>query len=199
MIIFHFLCFYMERLLHHVQRYVDLNNEEQELLLSCVRYEEVPKKATLLKQGKICTAKYFVLKGCLRQFIVGEDGTEQITHFAIENWWITDYDSLDRQAPSQFSIQAVEASELIVLEKDMEDILFRRVPKRERYFRLVLQKAYAASMMRIKYIFTTNGEERYLHFSQSFPGFIQRVPQYMLASYLGFSPEFLSKIRAKKL
>jgi CRP-like cAMP-binding protein len=188
----------MERLLQHVQRYVELDSEEQELLLSCMRYEEVSKKAHLLKQGKICTGRYFVLKGLLRQYIIGENGGEQITHFALENWWMADYDSLDRQQPSEFFIQAVEPSELLVLDKEMEAELFQKVPKMERYFRLLLQRSYAASMMRIKYIFTTSGEERYNHFNSLFPEFIQRIPQYMLASYLGFSAEFLSKIRAKK-
>ncbi|OMP80845.1 Crp/Fnr family transcriptional regulator [[Flexibacter] sp. ATCC 35208] len=188
----------MERLLQHVQRFVELNSEEQELLLSCMRYEEVSKKTYLLKQGKICTGRYFVIKGLLRQYIVGENDAEQITHFALENWWIADYDSLERRQPSEFCIQAVELTELLVLDKEKEDELFRQVPKMERYFRLVLQRSYAASMMRIKYIFTTSGEERYNHFNSLFPEFIQRIPQYMLASYLGFSAEFLSKIRAKR-
>jgi CRP/FNR family transcriptional regulator, anaerobic regulatory protein len=76
--------------------------------------------------------------------------------------------------------------------------LFEKLPKMERYFRIVVQKAYAASVMRLRYIFTQSGEERFRHFNESFPEFVQRVPQYMLASYLGFSAEFLSKIRAKK-
>jgi CRP-like cAMP-binding protein len=189
----------MEALLQHVQRFVDLNNEEQEAIASCFRYVEVPKKGYLLKQGKICTGRYFVMKGLLRQYTLGENEAEQITAFALENWWMVDYDSMDRRQPSQFFIQAVEPTEVLVLDKEMEEELFTRVPKMERYFRLILQRSHAASMMRIKYIFTTSGEERYLHFSGLFPGFIQRIPQYMLANYLGFSAEFLSKIRAKKL
>jgi CRP-like cAMP-binding protein len=106
--------------------------------------------------------------------------------------------SLDRQKPSEFSIQAVEPSAIAVLDKSVQDELFARLPQLERYFRLVLQRAYAAAIMRVKYIFTESGEERFRNFNNSFPEFIQRIPQYMLASYLGFTPEFLSKIRAKK-
>lgn len=189
----------MESLLQHIQRFVELNNEEQEAIASCFRYEEVPKKGYLLKQGKICVGRYFVIRGLLRQYIYGENEVEQITAFALEHWWMADYDSLERQQVSKFFIQAVEPTTVLVLDKEMEEELFSRVPKMERYFRLILQRSHSAAMMRIKYIFTTSGEERYLHFSGLFPEFIQRIPQYMLANYLGFSAEFLSKIRAKKL
>lgn len=189
----------MEHLLQHIQRFVELNNEEQEAIASCFRYEEVPKKGYLLKMGKISVGRYFVQKGLLRQCILGEHEEEQITAFALEGWWMADYDSLDRQQPSKYFIQAVEPTEVWVLDRDMEEELFTRVPKMERYFRLVLQRSHSAANMRIKYIFTTSGEERYLFFARMFPEFIQRIPQYMLANYLGFSAEFLSKIRAKKL
>jgi CRP-like cAMP-binding protein len=131
-------------------------------------------------------------------FYITDEGTEQMIQFGIDNWWLTDYMSLDNQRPSQFNIQAVENSEVILLERKVQDELFEKLPKMERYFRIVVQKAYAASVMRLRYIFTQSGEERFRHFNESFPEFVQRVPQYMLASYLGFSAEFLSKIRAKK-
>jgi CRP/FNR family transcriptional regulator len=187
-----------ENLLDHIRRYVSLDDGEAESLLSHIRYKQVKKKEIILKEGQICTANYFVLKGCLRLYVVNDKGVEQIIQFGIDNWWISDYISFDRQTPSGFYIQAVENSEVILLERSAQDVLFKKIPQLESYFRIVYQKAYAASLMRIQYIFCKTKEERYHHFNNLFPEFVQRVPQYMLASFLGFTPEFLSKTRAKK-
>jgi CRP-like cAMP-binding protein len=187
-----------ETLLTHIKRFVLLSEEDEKTILSSFKYQEVKKKEFIFKEGQVCSSNHFILKGCFRMYSITETGIEQIVQFGIENWWITDYMSLDRQIPSQFSIQAVEPSAIAVLDKNIQEELFNKVPKLERYFRLVLQRAYAASVMRVKFIFTESGEERFNNFNTAFPEFIQRIPQYMLASYLGFTPEFLSKIRAKK-
>ncbi len=189
----------MQRLIAHISKFIELTEEDRETILSCIQYQEVKKKDYLLRQDAICNANYFILKGCFRQYYINEKGLEQIIHFGIDNWWITDYDSLERRTPSEYYIQAVENSEIAVLDKRVKEELFSKIPGLERYFRLILQRAYAASMQRIKYIYEFTGEERYYHFSNLFPEFIQRIPQYMLASYLGFTPEFLSKIRSKKI
>jgi CRP-like cAMP-binding protein len=188
----------IENLAAHIRRFVTLTSEEEKMVLAGFACRDVKKKDHILKEGQLCTSNHFILKGCFRMYAITETGLEQIVHFGIENWWITDYMSLDRQIPSQFSIQAIEPSTIAILHKQAQDELFDRVPKLERYFRLVLQRAYAASIMRVKFIFTESGEERFRNFNNAFPEFIQRIPQYMLASYLGFTPEFLSKIRAKK-
>jgi CRP-like cAMP-binding protein len=185
-------------LLAHIRRFISLNENEAGILLPYFEYRQVKKKEHILEEGKICMANHFILKGCCRMYSITGAGSEQIVQFAIDNWWITDYRSLDNQRPSEFSIQAVEPCEIASLRRSVQDELFERLPKLERYFRLVLQRAYAAAIMRVKYIFTESGEERYQNFTHSFPEFIQRIPQYMLASYLGMSAEFLSKIRAKK-
>jgi CRP/FNR family transcriptional regulator len=131
-------------------------------------------------------------------YIVNDNGAEQVIQFGVENWWITEYVSLKSGRPSLFNIQAVEDSEIIALERREEDELFAKVPQLERYFRLVLEKAYSAQLMRINFIFNMSAEERYRYFTSRNPEFVQRVPQYVLASYLGFTPEFMSKLRAKK-
>ncbi len=187
-----------ENLLSHIHKFVLLNDNEKAILQSYFKNETVKKKEHLLKEGQKCTANYFILKGCLRMYYITETGTEQIVQFAIDNWWLTDYSSLDSGKPSQFNIQTVENTEVAILDNKIQEEGFKKIPALERYFRIILQKAYAASIMRLRYIFTQSGEERFHHFNNSFPEFVQRVPQYMLASYLGFTPEFLSKIRAKK-
>lgn len=131
-------------------------------------------------------------------YITDLDGNQQTEQFAIENWWITDYTSFSMQKPTSYSMQAVEETQIILLEHKMLENLCAQIPSLERYFRKIMQKALGAAQLRIQYIYSLTKEERYRHFASLFPDFVQRVPQYMLASYLGFTPEFLSKIRAKK-
>jgi CRP/FNR family transcriptional regulator, anaerobic regulatory protein len=185
-------------LLKHIAKFADLTREEETTLLGYLTFEKIKKKGLLLKEGQVCDARYFILSGCCCLYMVHETGNEQVIQFGIENWWITDYVSLESGKPSRFNIRALEECVVVLLDKRIEEDLFARVPKLERYFRVILQRAYSATIQRIQFIFTMSGEERYLHFSTAFPDFVQRVPQYVLASYLGFKPEFLSKIRARK-
>lgn len=185
-------------LIAHVSRFVTLTPAEETLILQNVKHQKLRKKEQILQQGEICQANYFVVNGVMRMYMNTDAGLEQIVQFAIENWWVTDYTSLENQKPSEFNIQAVEPAEIYVLDKIAQEEIFTKVPLFERYFRKVLQRAFSASLMRLNYIFNESGEQRYRHFQESFPDFVQRVPQYMLASYLGFTPEFLSKVRGKK-
>ncbi|SHE71155.1 Crp/Fnr family transcriptional regulator [Pedobacter caeni] len=184
-------------LFDHIHKYIPLDENEKQLITKKLKYLHLKKKEVVLAEGKVCQANYFIVKGCLRMCFFDDKGVEQTIQFAIENWWISDYTSLENGKPSGFQIQAVEASEVIAVEKAIQEGLFDEVPKLERYFRLMMQRGYSASQMRKKYDYTLSREEQYYHFSAAFPQFVQRIPQYMLASYLGFTPEFLSKIRAK--
>ena len=185
-------------LIDHIKRFVTLTTDEEHLLPEYIQHKEIKNKEYLLQTGQVCKANHFVLKGCFRMYSQTDNGTEQIVQFGIDNWWVADYNSYDQQKPSIFNIQALEEGHVAVLERQVQEALLSKVPKLERYFRLVLQRAYAATLMRVHFIYSQSGEERYRHFNSLFPGFVQRIPQYMLASYLGFTPEFLSKIRAKK-
>jgi CRP-like cAMP-binding protein len=153
----------------------------------------------LLEPGKLCQGNYFVLKGCVRQYFVNNKLNEQIINFGLENWWIADQDSLLNHTPATCYIQTIEASEVLLLTEKARTALFEQVPVMESYFRIMMQKSYVASQRRIGYMFNLNDEERYRQFSRLYPDFMQRVPQYMLASYLGFTPQFLSRLRAKKV
>lgn len=184
-------------LLAHIARYVVLTEAEQQALLAVLSTRTLARKEHLLRQDEVCTASYFVLQGCLRMYFLTDKGTEQITHFALENWWLADYTSLSLHAPARFFIQAVEPSVVVVFDGQQQEAVLARVPALERYFRLMMQRAAAAAQMRQQYYFGQSGEERYQHFARLYPDFVQRVPQYMLASFLGFTPEFLSKIRAR--
>ena len=186
----------MNALVQHIRKFINLDDQEAETVLSYFETELFKKKELLLKEGQICNKQYFIVKGCIRFYINNNKGTEQTIQFGIENWWITDYLSFQYQNPTLFNIQAIENLEMLSIERKSFDELLERIPKLEKYFRLVIQKSFGASQVRISYLFTMSAEERFRHMNRMFPEFIQRVPQYMIASYLDFSPEFMSKIRA---
>lgn len=186
------------QLIAHISKFARLTDAEAEFIRQSTSIQKVKKKDFLLQPGKVCRSNYFVVKGCLRLYFLDRKLTEQITQFAIEDWWISDHDSFDNRQPSQYYIQAVEDTQVIVLDKDKLEDLYTRVPKLERYFRIIYQRVYTAWQRRTKFLHDQTDEERYRFFSEAYPGFMQRVPLYMIASYLGFTPQFLSKIRAKK-
>lgn len=187
-----------EAIITHINKHVSLTPAEEEMLTASLVIRDVKKKEHLLREGEICTENYFIIKGCFRMYINTVKGVEQVIQFGIENWWITDYAGFKSGLPSGFYVQAVENSQVVVLSKKVEEELFLKIPKLERYFRIIAEKAYSAQLMRIHYIFNLTGEEQYNLMNSRFPEFVQRVPQYMLASFLGITPEFLSKLRAKK-
>jgi CRP/FNR family transcriptional regulator len=189
-------------LFDHIRKYVSLDAAEAEDLTACLHHRTLKKKEFLFSESQLCSANYFVLQGCLRLFFTDESGTEHIIQFGLENWWITDQQSLDWQQPSHFNLQAIEASSVAILDRahlaTTFPSLLDRIPSLDRYFRLIAQRAFAASQQHRYFVHNLTGEERYHQFVNAFPEFIQRIPQYMVASYLGFTPEFISKIRGRK-
>jgi CRP/FNR family transcriptional regulator len=181
----------------HLRKYIALSEDEISTLLTFVKPVQFKKKEFLLKEGQICRANYFVESGCLRMFFINIKGVEQTTQFALENWWMADNMSLIHQAESFFNIQAVENSSIIAIENHRQEELFKVLPQLEKYFRIMLQIAFAAAQMRVKYFHTYTKEENYRTFVAQFPSFIQRIPQYMLASYLGLTPEYVSELRKR--
>ncbi len=189
----------LDHLKAHIEKFVKINEQDYPKILAYFKPVEVLKKRNLLVEGKICKSSYFVVKGCLRMFFINEKGAEQTVQFALENWWLADYTSFSAQKPSDFYIQAVETSEVFALDFLAQEELLQQFPLMERYFRLVHQRAHAASQFRIKYLYGQSREELYHQFNKRYPGFVQRVPQYLLASFLGFTPEYLSEIRSKRI
>jgi CRP/FNR family transcriptional regulator, anaerobic regulatory protein len=123
--------------------------------------------------------------------------TEQITQFAIDGWWISDHFSFMDKTPSEYYIQCIERSTVLSIDVNQLDQLLKELPQMERYFRIIMQRAVAGNQHRSKLMYEMSKEEFYQHFSSSFPEFMQRVPQYMVASYLGLTPEYLSELRKK--
>ncbi|QMU31201.1 Crp/Fnr family transcriptional regulator [Adhaeribacter radiodurans] len=187
-----------EQLIKHFARFVEIKEANIPGILSFFQPISLLKKENLLREGSICTSHYFVVKGCLRLFFVNEKGVEQTIQFALENWWLTDYMAFQNQQVSNFYIQAVEKTEVLAISLSAQEQLFLQFPPLEKYFRLIYQRAYAASQLRIKYLYHFSREELYEQFITAYPEFIQRIPQYLLASFLGFTPEYLSELRKKK-
>ncbi len=187
----------MDPFKEHLNKFITVTDEEYASILSFFQVLDVKKKQNLMLAGAICRHMYFVNKGCLRKFFINEKGVEQTTEFAIENWWITDTFAYERQIQSNFSIQAVEHSSVLIIDLENQELLLKKHPLMERYFRMIYQRAYAAAERRIRYLYEMSREELYMHFSTLYPWFIQRIPQYLIASFLNFTPEYLSEIRAK--
>jgi len=183
---------------NHLEKFIEIDENEFFDILSFFEIKSVKKKENLLIEGEICKSHYFVLNGCLRKFFINDKGIEQTTEFAIENWWITDNLAYERGLSTEFYIQAVEKSEILVIDRDAQERLLIEFPKMERYFRFIYQRAYAATQIRLKYLYDFSKEEFYEHLCKGYPEFVQRIPQYLIASFLGFTPEYLSEIRNKK-
>lgn len=187
----------MEAFRAHLEKFISINEEELGSVLSYFRVLEVKKKEQLLSEGETCRLMFFVVKGCLRKFFINEKGVEQTTEFAIENWWITDTFAYEKQLKTDFCIQSVEQSVVLAIDFQHREELLEKHPVMERYFRIMYQRSSAAAERRIRYLYELSKEESYIQFSTLYPWFIQRIPQYLVASFLGFTPEYLSEIRAK--
>lgn len=184
-----------KQLTQHLRQYTEVPEKEIQPILTYFRTITVAKKANLLEAGQVCRHHYFVGKGCLRMFFINEKGNEQTVQFAIENWWLTDHLSFSTQQKTDFFIQAVERSEILALDFNAQEPMLQAHPCMERYFRRMYEIAYRVAQQGMKVRYNLSGEDLYLHFVNAFPGFANRIPQYLLASYLGITPEYLSEIK----
>lgn len=183
----------------HLAKFIHVTDQEFGDILTFFETRLVAKKENLLEKGRVCRHNFFVLEGLLRKFYLNEKETEQTIEFAIETWWITDNAAYEQQLKTQFYIQAVEKSKVLYITQENQEKLVHAHPVMERYFRFVYQRAYIAAQQRIKYLFSLSKEEFYLEFLRKRPEFVQRVPQYLIASFLGFTPEYLSELRKKNV
>lgn len=185
--------------IQHIERFIGpLPFEETSAILSYFHWQTRAKKTYLLEAGSPCDTLFFVLQGCIRSYYLKDKGTEQTLDFAIENWWLTDFMAFEYERTSNFYIQTVEETQVLCISKQNFQLLLTQHPQMEKYFRCVFQRAFAAAQYRVKFLYEFSREELYFHFEKNFPDFIQRIPQYLMASYLGFSPEYLSEIKKKR-
>ena len=184
-----------ELLFQKVKEKVSLTPEEEEICKSLFIPKKLRKRQYLLQEGDVCRHTAFIEKGTLRVYTVDEKGGEHIIQFGIEGWWVGDLYSFLTKEPSTYNIEALEDSELLLLSQSASEELVHKVPKFERYQRLLIENAYIALQRRIMTSMTQPAEEKYTRLVQAYPAIVQRVPQHMIASYLGITPETLSRIR----
>lgn len=187
----------MRQLLEYIKQYVDLTPGEESTLLLKIKVKKFHKGQFVVQNGEVCKYENFVLSGCLRSFYLDNEGQEHVIMFAVENWWTADLGSFIAQQPADLNVQCLEDSELIQIHYNDLQKLYLEIPKLERFFRIIIQKAFVAAQKRIVNNFSMEATDRYIQFREQFPNIEQRVPQYMIASYLGITKEFLSKIRNK--
>ena len=184
-----------QAILNNIRRYVELNSADEQEFTSILSQTRVKKRQFIVQPGFTCTHQTYVIKGAFRAYFVNDDGIEHTLQFAIDDWFISDFNSYITQTPASLFVEAIEDSSILQLEYYDAEKLCSSNPKFERFFRIVAQKSFAFAQRRILSNLGKTAEERYLEFNSMYPEIVQRVPQYALASYLGMTPEFLSKIR----
>jgi CRP-like cAMP-binding protein len=184
-------------ILQNISRHIQLDKTETDFFISLLQPKKLNRKEFLLKQGDTCKTENFIVKGCLRTYTIDDNGFEHIVMFGIEGWWVGDLFSFLTQSPATYFIDALEDSEILQISKPNLDKLYEKVPKFERFFRLILQNAFIAHQQRINQNLSFTAEQRYLDFITKHPNLEQRLSQKQVSAYLGITPVFLSMLRKK--
>ncbi|MCB9081134.1 MAG: Crp/Fnr family transcriptional regulator [Lewinellaceae bacterium] len=179
------------------RRYIQLTDEEAQYFFSLLKPQKLKARRLLLDIGDPCLYFSLVTEGCLVNYYTDDNGFEHVLQFATTFWWTADLQSLMNGTPSMYTIKAVVDSEVLRLSRADMELLYQQIPKFERYFRIIFQNALMSHQTRIMQNIAYPAEERYRQFQQTYPHIEQLVPQKYIASYLGITPEFLSKIRRK--
>jgi CRP-like cAMP-binding protein len=189
----------MELILQNIEQHVTLNQHERELFLTKTEIRQYKAKTILLNSGEICKHSYFVNSGILRSFNINDNIVEHVLSFACQGWWIGDMYSLHSQKPGNLFIEVLEDAEVVLLSKENQEILYREIPKLERFFRILTENSLVANQERLMDNLSLTAEERFEKFRKKYPTLIQKIAQKQIASYLGVTPEFYSKMKSRLL
>jgi CRP-like cAMP-binding protein len=182
----------------NISKHITLDEAELRHFTSVLTYKTVSKKTYLLKEGQHCNAINYVVSGALRAFCLDKEGKEATIMFAVSDWWVTDMYCFVQQKTAMMYIEAIEDSVICSVRKEDLDELYVKIPKFERFFRILMQNAYTREQLRIIENLSLTAEKRYDSFLEKYPHIAQQVTQKQIASYLGITPEFLSAIRKNK-
>ena len=185
----------LDVLLSHINEKVVLSDHDSELMSSFFVPKKLRKRQYLLQEGDVCKNITFVSKGLLRTYNVDEKGDEHMSVFGWDGWWISDFNSFLTGVPAVFNIDAIEDSELLLLSRENYEAITLAIPIMDRYFRILYQNSIITKERRLMSSVTDTAEEKYLRLSNSNPEIIERIPQNLIASYLGIAPETLSRIK----
>ncbi|WP_267740624.1 Crp/Fnr family transcriptional regulator [Myroides injenensis] len=187
-----------EILLSHIQLKVELSEIDKNLLKTFFKTKKLRKGQYLLQQDQVCKDLAFVSKGVLKSYLLDEKGIENINLLGWEGWWISDFQSFVYQEPAIFDIEAVEPCELLLLSRENYEKLMDEIPLMEKYFRLLFERSLASKDRSLISFNAFTAEEKYDQLLQNYPAILERIPQYLLASYVGVTPETFSRIKNKK-
>lgn len=182
-------------LINHFESYIPLHESEKQLLDGRVTQRRIRRRQVIVQPGFPCQHYSFVVEGCFRLFGVDPKGTEHNIQFAAETNWITDIGSFHSGKPSGLFIEAIEPSLILQIEKQDLYFLYTNMPKLDRIFKVIVENNYVELQNRVLQTISSTAQERYLAFLNQYPTLALRLPNTQIASYLGITPEFLSKIR----
>jgi CRP-like cAMP-binding protein len=189
----------MALILDNIAKHVSLTPEEQALFLSKLETNTYKVKTILLNAGEVCKHSYFVNSGILRSFNINDNIVEHVLSFACEGWWMSDMYSFFSQKPGQLFIEVLEEAEIVSLSKENQEQLYLEIPKLERFFRILIENSLVANQQRLMDNLSLPAEERFEKFSKKYGTLIHKVPQKQIASFIGVTPEFFSKMKARLL
>ncbi len=186
-------------IIDYINKFVSLTDDEAEEFSTAFKEVKIKKRQFIVQPNFIAKHRNYILKGAFRAYVVADEGHDHTITFAIDDWWITDYNSYIFQQPASMFVVAMEDSVILQLDFDKEQELKSSNHKFETFFRIVAERGLAFQQRRVVSNLTHTAEERYESFLNKYPQIVQRFPQYALASYLGMTTEFLSRIRNKKV
>jgi CRP-like cAMP-binding protein len=186
-------------IVNYVLRYVQLSQEEINYFISLLRITKVKKRQQIVQPEFTCKYRSYVIDGAMRAYFIDKKAQDHTIAFAVEDWWISDFNSYIFQQPARLFVEALEDTTLIQIDYNSEQLLMETIPQFERFFRIITQRAFAFLQQRTLSTLSMTAEERYEEFLLKYPSIANRVPQYTLASYLGMSTEYLSKLRNQRV
>lgn len=186
-------------LLQNIAKHVTLSEEEKQIVLSKFESASYKNKSILLEPGNVGDWAYFVKKGILRNYTVDDNATEHVISFASPGWWIADMYSFLAGKPSHSFIEVVDDAEVYIISKEKQQQLYDEVPKMERFFRILIENSLIANQQRLVDKLSLTAEERFENFNKKYPDVKNCLPQKHIASYIGVTPEFFSKMKSKLL
>ncbi|MEM8887731.1 MAG: Crp/Fnr family transcriptional regulator [Bacteroidota bacterium] len=184
---------------HFLKKNAGLTRGEVDTLSHYYTEKYIAKGEHLLRGGEICEIEGYVGKGCFKVYVIDEKGEEKVLYFAAPDWWVVDIDSFENQGPSELYIQALEDSVLLIISRKDKERLYEEMPKVERLFRIMYQKAIVAWQKRLIRNHSISAEDRYHHFIKTYPEIAEQITNKLIASYLGITQEFVSVIRKRRL
>jgi CRP-like cAMP-binding protein len=184
-------------LLQNIRKHIPLSESEADLIASFLQVRKIRKNQLLVEPPYPSSAEHFISKGCFRSYYLDNDGIEHTLSFAIEGWWMTDLQSFFTGEPAKYHVESLEEGQVFMLKKEHLEELYLKIPVLNIYFRKLYQNAIVSQTERLLNVLSTTADERYIRFIAKYPALEKRLPQYLIASYLGVTPEFLSKIKSR--